>query len=141
MRALLKRSVISGLIASVVMMPFGALFRMFDMRVGFYGPKFAGLFIDNPPPPFVFAQHFVLGIISAIPLLLVLNANSATSTRLVLGLAYGVGYYVLVNSLALPLYFGDPLPWSLGIATIIPSLVVHIVYGVAVALADPRFGR
>jgi hypothetical protein len=39
---------------------------------------------------------------------------------------------VVVNSLALPLYFGDELPWQQGIATIIPSLVIHIIFGACV---------
>ena len=30
---------------------------------------------------------------------------------------------------------GDPTPWQLGVAVVAPSLVVHLVYGITVALA------
>jgi len=52
-----------------------------------------------------------------------------------MGIAYGAAYYVAINSLALPLYFGDELPWNLGAAVITPSLVVHVAFGLATAWA------
>lgn len=54
---------------------------------------------------------------------------------------YGALYYVAVNSLALPLYFGDPLPWILGWAVVLPSLLVHVVFGVSVACAVAALRR
>ena len=48
-------------------------------------------------------------------------------------------YYVAVNSLALPVFFGDPLPWQLGAATALPSLVGHIIYGASIGLTSKRF--
>ena len=47
---------------------------------------------------------------------------------------YGAGFYVAVNSLALPLAFGDPTPWRLGFTVVYPSLVIHLAYGFTVAL-------
>ncbi len=55
------------------------------------------------------------------------------------GAAYGAAFYVVVNSLALPIYFGDPLPWQLGAATVLPSLFGHMVYGTSIGLTSKRF--
>jgi hypothetical protein len=129
---LLIETLKAGTIASLAMMPFGFAFRVAGMRVGYYGPKFAGLFVESPTPVFLFAQHIILGWVSALPLLLLLS-NVRQPSPMFLGAAYGVAYYVLVNSLALPLYFGDPTPWQLGVAQVFPSLVVHVVFGVCVS--------
>ncbi len=129
---LIIESIKSGTLAALAMMPFGFAFKFFDFRVGHYGPKFASLFVDNPAPPFLFVQHIVLGWISALPVVLFLMYWSGRNRAVLFGAIYGIAYYVLINSLALPLYFGDLLPWNLGISTIVPSLVVHIVFGIAV---------
>lgn len=134
---ILIESIKLGTIASLAMMPFGFMFRIAELRVGHYGPKFAGLFVNDPTPMFLFAQHIVLGWVSALPLIAFFVLYRVPKLHLGWGALYGVAYYVVVNSLMLPLYFGDPLPWQLGIATIIPSLVVHIVFGGVVGL----FGR
>ena len=122
----------SGTIASLAMMPFGFAFRALGLRVGHYGPKFAALFVGDPGPVFQFVQHIVLGWLSAAPLVLLLCFRRIALSPVITGSLYGVVYYVAVNSLALPLYFGDELPWQKGIATILPSLVIHIVFGACV---------
>ena len=127
-------AIAAGTFGALVMMPPGLVFRALEMRVGHYGPKFASLYLDNPGQPELFLQHLVLGWISALPLCALALRDAPVSGVLAIGAAYGVAYYILLNSLALPLYFGDPLPWQLGIAVIIPSLVTHIVFGAAVAL-------
>ena len=66
------------------------------------------------------------------------RASGARAAWLV-GAAYGAGFYLPVNSLALPWLFGDPTPWELGWNVVYPSLIVHVVYGVSVALASRRF--
>jgi uncharacterized membrane protein YagU involved in acid resistance len=74
----------------------------------------------------------------SLPLLLWLARISRRRDRLLAGLAYGAGFYVAVNSLVLPLAFGDPTPWQLGFETVYPSLWIHLVYGFVVAwLARP----
>jgi len=128
-RSIMIESIKWGTLAALAMMPFGFAFRFAGLRVGHYGPKFAALFIDNPGPPFLFAQHIILGWISALPLVALLWYWSGPAKPVLFGVIYGMAYYLIVNSLALPLYFGDALPWQLGIATVIPSLVVHIVFG------------
>ena len=62
------------------------------------------------------------------------------ANRLGDGLLYGLAYYVAVNALALPWLFDDAFPWQLGWSTIYPSLVVHLVFGVSIALTARMFG-
>ena len=55
------------------------------------------------------------------------------------GLVYGLSYYLVVNALALPWIFGDAFPWQLGWSYIYPSLVVHLVFGLSIALTARLF--
>lgn len=144
LRDLLWECLRSGTLASLAMMPFGALFRWLGLRVGHYGPKFAAwLFGTEPGPVLLFAQHLVLGWLSALPLLLVLvlplRALATRRARLVVSAAYGAGYYAAVNALGLPWFFGDPSPLLLGWPVVYPSLVVHVVFGLVIGLASAGF--
>lgn len=137
-QALLGETFRSGTIASLVMMPFGFLFRMLELRVGHYGRELL-LAVTGPLPPPVFGgllllQHFIIGWLSTWPLLIAMRAMSGASRsrHLLLGLAYGAGYYALLNSWLLPRAFGDALPWTLGVFTVLPSLVVHLVFGLSI---------
>jgi hypothetical protein len=141
MRKLLVESLVSGTAGALAMMPFGFLFRLVDMRVGHYGPKFAALYLASPGPLALFVQHLVLGWLSAVPLAWLNTSGQSLGRQTVVGALYGVAYYVAVNSLALPVYFGDELPWRLGAAVVVPSLVVHIAFGVAVAVALQAWRR
>jgi uncharacterized membrane protein YagU involved in acid resistance len=138
-RSLLIESIRSGTIASLVIVPLAPLFKAAGLRIGHYGPKFASLFFDNPQPWLLFAQHLVIGWLSALPLLVILAQTGAGKQPILSGAIYGAAYYVAVNSLALPVYFGDPLPWQLGAATVLPSLVGHIIYGASIGLTSKRF--
>jgi uncharacterized membrane protein YagU involved in acid resistance len=135
---LIVASLKSGTIGALAMVPFGLAFRASGLRVGYYGPLFASLFLDSPGPAVLFAQHLVLGWISAFPLVLLLGAFVTRWPPVLLGAIYGALYYVVINSLVLPLYFGDPLPWGLGVATVIPSLVIHLVFGATVGYVAKR---
>lgn len=138
-RALLRETLRSGTIASLVIVPLSPLFTWMGLRIGHYGPKFAALFVDDPQVWFLFAQHMVIGWISAVPLLWMLAASPAGRRPLLSGAAYGAAYYVAVNSLALPFYFGDPTPWQLGWSTVLPSLIGHVVYGASIGLTSRGF--
>jgi hypothetical protein len=138
LRQIILKSITSGTVAGVAMMPVGFAFRALGMRVGYYGPKFASLFVSDPKPLILFAQHLVLSWVSALPLVAFLLLRRNRLSPASLGAAYGVGYYIVVNSLALPLYFGDKLPWHLGPSTVLPSLIVHVVFGVVVGMMSSR---
>lgn len=59
--ALWIESVRSGTIASLVIVPLSPLFKAMGLRIGHYGPKFAGLFVDDPQPWLLFVQHILMG--------------------------------------------------------------------------------
>lgn len=130
----------------MVMMPAGLAFKALDLRVGHYGPKVGAAVFGELAQPWMqmalMAQHFVIGWLSALPLLLYWQWGAGSAPRLGHGAVYGVAYYLLVNALALPLLFGDPLPMQLGWLVVMPSLVVHLVFGLAIAwLAGAHQGR
>lgn len=142
-KALAKESVRSGTIASIAMIPFGFLFQLLELRVGHYGKKLLEVFFtDLPPLTFrllMFIEHFAIGWLSAAPLLILLVLSKNRLPAWSVGATYCVVYYVALNSLALPLSFGDRTPWELGFSVMYPSLTIHIVFGVCIALTSTRF--
>jgi uncharacterized membrane protein YagU involved in acid resistance len=138
-KALLIEAVRSGTIASLVIVPLSPLFNAMGLRIGHYGPKFAALFVNDPQPWQLFVQHLVIGWISAVPLLVILVLTSAARWPLLAGAVYGAAYYVAVNSLALPIYFGDQTPWQIGWRTVYPSLIGHIIFGLSIGVTARRF--
>lgn len=143
LKGLARESVRSGTIASVAMIPFGFLFQLLGLRVGHYGKKLLEVFFTELPELtfrlLMIVQHFVIGWISAAPLLIVLVLLKHRLPRWSVGGIYGAAYYVVLNSLALPLSFGDRTPWQLGFSVIYPSLIIHIVFGVSIGLTSKRF--
>jgi hypothetical protein len=139
LRRLVLESIRAGTIAALAMIPFGLAFRALGLRIGHYGPKFAALFVTDPGPAYLFLQHILIGWVSALPLVALLGRRSLRSAPIAIGAAYGALYYLVVNALALPLYFGDPLPWQLGVMTVLPSLVIHVVFGIACAWVASRW--
>lgn len=138
-QALLIETLRSGTIASLAIVPLSPMFKAVGLRIGHYGPKFAGLFFNDPQPWLLFVQHIVIGWMSALPLLLILLRTNARQQPVLTGAAYGAVYYVAINSLALPVYFNDPLPWQLGAATVLPSLIGHVIFGAVIGLTCRRF--
>ena len=142
-KALAKESVRSGTIASIAMIPFGFLFQLLGLRVGHYGKKLLEVFFtDLSELTFrllMFIEHFAIGWLSAVPLLLLLVLIKNRLPALLVGAIYGVAYYVVLNSFLLPLSFGDRTPWALGFSVMYPSLIIHIVFGVSIALTSKRF--
>lgn len=139
LRTLLLETLRSGTIASLAIVPLAPMFKAAGLRIGHYGPKFAGLYANDPQPWLLFVQHIVIGWISALPLLLVLLHTQARRWPTLTGAAYGAAYYVVINSLALPIGFNDPLPWQLGASTVLPSLIGHVIFGAVIGLASRRF--
>lgn len=135
---MIRQTLRAGTVAGLAMIPFAAAFRHFDLRVNEYGRKTLELLVDDVSPALhnalTFVQHLVISWLAAVPLLLLLRRIANGPARFFAGMAYGAVFYVAVNSLALPIAFGDPTPWELGFATIYPSLFIHLVYGVVVAM-------
>ncbi|MBI5507031.1 MAG: hypothetical protein HY899_19765 [Deltaproteobacteria bacterium] len=132
----------SGTLAGLAMIPFAAVFRAQGLRINEYGRKLLELVVGEVGHPLhdvlTFVEHMVISWVAALPLLLVLDRVSGRWRRALVGALYGASFYVAVNSLALPLLFGDPTPWKLGLQVVFPSLVVHLVYGVTLALVARR---
>lgn len=136
-----REAIRSGMLAGLVMIPAAASFRARGLRVNEYGRKTLDLLVGDVAPPFdlvlSLAQHLVISVLAALPLLLLLERLFACKvewiaerrTRVFVGTAYGAGFYVAMNSLALPIAFGDPTPWTLGFETVYPSLTIHLIYG------------
>lgn len=143
LEGLARESVRSGTIASIAMIPFGFVFQLLGLRVGHYGKKLLDVFLNNYSEMtfrlLMFIEHFVIGWLSAAPLLVLLVLLKNRLAAWAVGAIYGLGYYVLLNSLALPLIFGDATPWALGVSVVYPSLVIHIIFGVSIALTARRF--
>ena len=134
----------SGSIAAIAMIPFALLFSALGMRINEFGRKVIQLLFSDFSPGIQFAlfviEHFVLSWFFAIPLLLLLKFFRRRISYLFLGIVYGAIFYILINSLLLPALFSQSTPWKLGFTkTILPSLVVHIVYGLSVAISSRRF--
>ncbi len=134
-------------LAGLAMIPFAAAFRARGLRVNEYGRKTLELLFGEVGPPLdvllAFAQHLVISWLAAVPLLVFFSRGRAWAgdrrARMLLGAAYGAGFYVVLNSFALPVAFGDPTPWALGLETVYPSLTIHVVYGAVLgAMARAR---
>lgn len=136
--ALIRETLRAGTVAGLAMIPFAAVLRAFDLRVNEYGRKTLELLVGDVAPALhyllTFVQHLVISWVAAVPLLLLLRSIADRRVRILAGAMYGAAFYAVINSLALPFAFGDPTPWQLGFATVYPSLVIHLVYGLAIAL-------
>jgi uncharacterized membrane protein YagU involved in acid resistance len=135
---LIRETLRAGTIAGLAMIPFGAVFGAFGLRVNQYGRKTLRLLVGEAAPPMLHVlaviQHLAISWLAAVPLLVLVGRIADRRARLLLGAVYGAAFYAAVNSLALPAAFGDPTPWELGFRTVYPSLAVHIVYGLSLAL-------
>lgn len=134
----------AGTIASIAMVPFGILFTMLGLRMNHYGQKIILLLFSDFAPGlrFVFfiLEHLVVSWVAAIALVMLLFMLFQRISPVILGILYGIVFYVLINSLLLPLAFGDLTPWQLSFThAVLPSLLVHIVYGATVALVSRSF--
>ena len=136
---LLKESIRSGTIASIVIMPVGFISKYLGLRIGHYGPKLAELLFGSTAQAVVMAQHLVIGWLSATPLLVALVLIGNRASPVLIGAIYGMGYYLVINSLALPLLFGDLTPWQLGFSYIYPSLIGHILFGASIGFTARKF--
>jgi hypothetical protein len=142
---MLKEAFRSGMIAGLVMIPAGLLFFSLGLRVNEYGMKVIQTFFGALPAGVRFALfallHFLISWGAAVPALLLLLMSHGKVPAPLIGSAYGAGFYLVTNSLALPWVFGDLTPWQLGFSTIYPSLILHVIYGLSVALTSREFIR
>ena len=136
---LVKESIRSGTIASIVIIPVGIISKSLGLRVGHYGPKLAENLFGSTTQAVLMIQHLIIGWLSAAPLLVALVIIGNRASPVLIGAIYGMGYYLVINSLALPLLFGDLTPWQLGFSYIYPSLIGHILFGASIGFTARKF--
>jgi uncharacterized membrane protein YagU involved in acid resistance len=134
------RSVAAGVLGGVAMVPVGMALLAAGLEVNKYGQ----LLIERVLGQFLYSamaiEHFAVSIALAVPFV-ALQLRRPSRHTVLLGAGYGALAWLLVNSLALPVVFGQPTPWQLGVSAIWPSLLVHVVYGLVLALVVSRDQR
>ena len=129
----LRDAAVAGIAGSVAMVPFGLVIRrMLGLPLNRYGELVLRLLVGRATPLGLAAEHLLIGWAMALPLV-ALRRRAWVARPAVAGAAYGAAIWLVVNSLALPLAFAQPTPWSQGPSAIWPSLLVHMVYGVVAA--------
>jgi uncharacterized membrane protein YagU involved in acid resistance len=135
--ALVRETLRSGSIAAIAMIPFGLAFTALGWRVNEYGRAVLKALVGDLPAGLrvvlLLVEHFLISWTACVPLLLLLLATRHMAAGWLVGAAYGAAFYVAMNSLALPWWFGDPTPWQIGWTAVLPSLAVHLVYGLSIA--------
>lgn len=124
------RSVAAGVLAGLAMVPPGLLAKAAGYSVNVYGELLLRELLGRTLPSAMAVEHLLISVAMSVPFV-------AAATRwpgahpLARGTGYGVLAWLSVNSFALPAAFGRPSPWALGLNAIWPSLLVHVVYGLA----------
>lgn len=109
------------------MVPVGLVLRHgFGQPVNVYGELSAALLFGSTGPGALLATHLLVSVALAVPLVIV-SGFLARGQRLV-GVAWGVATWLLLNTWLLPAFFGRPSPWRSGTG-LWAGLVIHIVYG------------
>lgn len=134
------RSIAAGTLGGMAMVPVG----MVLLSAGYEVNKYGELVIRQLLGQFLYSamaiEHFAISVGMAVPFVAVL-ARRPMRHPVLLGAGYGAFAWLAVNSLALPLAFGQPTPWQLGIDAIWPSLLVHVVYGLVLGAVVARDTR
>ena len=112
------RITVAGLVGAVVMIPPGVIAGLLGFQVNKFGELLARQLTGGAARPVLLVEHLLIG---------------ATRTAYD-GLAYGTAFWLVANTVALPLLFGQPGPWSIGPSALLPSLIVHMVYGISTGL-------
>lgn len=137
------RFVATGTLGGLAMVPPGLLLRGAGYSVNVYGQVLLDRLFGQVLASAMLVEHLAISAALAVPF--VVFATRYPGQRLVLlGAGYGTAAWLLINSLVLPLSFGRPTPWALGIDAIWPSLLIHVVYGLVLGAAvtwESRRGR
>lgn len=133
--ALLARGVATGAVGGLVMIPIGLFLTVIGYPVGLYSERVAVWLLGFTTPSVVFIEH--MAISSSLAVVLVLASAAAirrwsSGQALAWGAGYGAVIWLVVNSLVLPVVFGEATPWELGFAAVWPSLLVHVIFGAVV---------
>ncbi len=134
----LRRIAIAGFAGGLVMIPIGLVLRFaFGLSVNVYGDLVVLRIAGRLDPLLLAAEHVAVSLAMAAPLVVTLHPLGHRAAPAV-GLLYGGAAWLVVNSLALPWIFDQPTPWQIGPQAIWGSLIVHLVFGLVVALVSRR---
>jgi uncharacterized membrane protein YagU involved in acid resistance len=126
----------SGTIAALVLIPLVLLSTLLNLNVNEMGMVVIERYFASECESvrlFLFlGLHFLVSWLAAAPLLFLL----LQSTRLpawATGLLYGAGFWLIATALLLP------ASWQNNLVNILPSLIVHLVYGLSIAMTSRRY--
>lgn len=137
---ILREVFLAGLAGGLAMVPFGMAARLLGASVNVYGELMLLRLVGHVSSILLLIEHLLLSWVMAIPLVIGLHLASHR-LAVIIGLGYGAATWLVVNSLALPMLFGQPTPWQIGWSAIWGSLLVHLVFGGVVAAESRRFAR
>ncbi len=134
----LRRIAIAGLAGGLAMIPVGLVLRFaFGAPVNVYGELVVLRITGRLDPLLLALEHLIVSLAMAAPLIGILH-RVGHRAAITIGLLYGGSAWLVVNSLALPVIFDQPTPWQIGPSAIWGSLIVHLVFGLVVALVSRR---
>lgn len=144
----LARAVSAGAVAGLAIIPPGLLLLAIGFPVGVYAELALRSLLGSAIPSTLFIAHMATSVGLALPFVAGITASRRLAwlrhAPTAWGALYGAAAWLVVNALALPLAFGQPTPWELGISSIWPSLAVHVIFGAvlgAVTGSDARRKR
>lgn len=127
--------VVAGLAGALAMVPVGLALSAAGFEVNRYGELLAEQLTGTRRPAVLFVLHLLIGVVSAVPAVVIAALLRPRRGILVVGGAvYGAVYWLGINALSLPITYRRPFPWTEGLASVWPSLLVHVIYGLVVAL-------
>lgn len=140
-RRLIGAGVIAGSVGGLAMIPFGVMLRRGGYPVNVYGPLLLEVLVGRAPVWALVVEHFLISWALAVPLAALPTPlfHHSWPISLLVGFGYGALIWALVNSLVLPAVFGHSTPWQIGWPAIWPSVLVHLVYGVAATFSVRRW--
>jgi hypothetical protein len=117
-------SVLGGLLFSIIMMATGVL------------PQVAAL-IGETSPWAGFAVHLVISVLIGMSYGLLFKYESPDAgSSMAWGMLYGLAWWFLGPLTLMPILLGHPVIWTMQAADVLlPSLLGHVIYGVATGLA------
>lgn len=96
--------------------------------VNVYGELTVEAVLGTAPGWALLLEHLLISLTLAVPLVFALNRRGHVPAAAI-GVLYGAGAWLVLNSLLLPALFSRPTSWAPGWEAIWPSLVLHLVYG------------
>lgn len=127
-----RTAIRAGLFAGVSMTPFGVALRALGQPVNVYGELVVRSVLGSAPMLALLVFHAIVSIGLAVPFVALVSRRR----RVALGAGYGIAAWAVLNATLLPLWFGRPTAWTLGFGEVWASLVVHVVYGIVLAVAS-----